>query len=211
MYYIIYETKNIINEKIYVGFHTTNNLDDGYIGSGKILFKAIEKYGKKNFKRAILFFFNDFDEMTDKEAEIVNEEFIARKDTYNIKIGGSGGFDYINSNNLAGTKHLPAEKRREFALRGAKKTREIILLKNENYYIELTVIGRKAIEDNFEAVNQKRKDTYKRINHQQGNQNSQFGTCWIYSIIEQKSIKIEKEELETWINKGWIQGRKMKF
>ena len=55
----------------------------------------------------------------------------------------------------------------------------------------------------------KRKNTYKLINHQQGEKNSQYGTCWIHNDKENKKIK--KDELENYINDGWIKGRKMKF
>jgi hypothetical protein len=94
MYYIIYETKNIINNKIYAGYHKTENLEDDYLGSGKILKKAIKKYDKKNFHKKILYVFPSKEEALLKEIEIVNEEFIKRDDTYNIKLGGEGGWDH---------------------------------------------------------------------------------------------------------------------
>ena len=63
----IYLTTNLINNKIYVGQHTTTNLDDGYLGSGKILQKAIKKYGKENFRREILEFCDGSDVLNKSE------------------------------------------------------------------------------------------------------------------------------------------------
>ena len=33
------------NGKIYIGVHKTEDMNDGYMGSGKVLKRAIEKYG----------------------------------------------------------------------------------------------------------------------------------------------------------------------
>ena len=50
----VYKTTNLISGKIYIGQHTTENIDDGYLGSGVILQKAFKKYGKENFTREII-------------------------------------------------------------------------------------------------------------------------------------------------------------
>lgn len=89
-YYTIYQTTNLINNKIYIGLHTTDNINDGYLGSGIFLKKAIKKYGYKNFKKEILYVFDNKKDMITKEKEIVNEDFILRKDTYNMSKGGYG-------------------------------------------------------------------------------------------------------------------------
>jgi len=40
------------------------------------------------------------------EKMVVTEEFCARPDTYNIKVGGDGGWDYVNKNpNNTGINH----------------------------------------------------------------------------------------------------------
>lgn len=95
-HYLVYKTTNLVNGKIYIGQHQTYDLNDGYLGSGILLKRAIEKYGAENFKREILFECSSVEEMNAKEAELVNEEFLKRDDVYNLKEGGEGGWDFIN-------------------------------------------------------------------------------------------------------------------
>lgn len=97
-YYLIYQITNNINGKIYIGKHETNNLDDDYFGSGTYLKRAQKKYGLENFTKTILYYLQNEEEMNLLEKMVVNEAFCKRKDTYNIKIGGNGGWDYVNLN-----------------------------------------------------------------------------------------------------------------
>lgn len=97
MFYTIYKITNLLDGKIYIGSHKTKKLDDAYMGSGKILMRAQKKYGMENFKKEILFVFDNPEEMYAKEAELVNEEFLVTENTYNLKVGGFGGWDYVNS------------------------------------------------------------------------------------------------------------------
>lgn len=102
-YSFLYRTENVINGKIYIGVHCTNNLMDGYIGNGvysdasiKTLkstpFRnAVKKYGYRNFKITILEFFESSKAAYMKEREIVDRIFIKRIDNYNVSTGGRGG------------------------------------------------------------------------------------------------------------------------
>lgn len=90
-YYLIYQITNNINGKIYIGQHQTYNINDSYMGSGVHLQHSIQKYGIENFSKTILFQCSSPEEMNQKEAELVNEEFVKRDDTYNVIVGGSNG------------------------------------------------------------------------------------------------------------------------
>ena len=100
-YYLVYKTTNTVNGRYYIGVHQCRDLNDGYLGSGLALIQAIEKYGKSSFTREILFSFDSHEEMYAKELEIVNEDFVADPQTYNIRVGGKGGWHYLNGLELS--------------------------------------------------------------------------------------------------------------
>ena len=91
MYYTIYKVTNKLNGKFYIGKHQTKKVDDAYYGSGKAIKEAIQKYGIENFDKEVLFIFDSEDDMNSKEKELITEEFVNRKDTYNLGVGGEGG------------------------------------------------------------------------------------------------------------------------
>jgi hypothetical protein len=89
IYHIVYLTTNLVNQKIYVGIHSTNNLNDNYLGSGSTLQFAIRKYGVENFKRDILYYCLTRENIFAIESRIVDLDFVKNKKTYNTKIGGT--------------------------------------------------------------------------------------------------------------------------
>ena len=52
--FIVYKTTNLLNGKVYIGKHETYDINDDYLGSGKILKYALKKYGSINFKKEII-------------------------------------------------------------------------------------------------------------------------------------------------------------
>ena len=110
--WILYQTTNLVNEKIYVGVHKLANTkrSRNYLGSGYALKPAIEKYGIENFTRVTLAEFNCPENAYDAEAKVVTADFILREDTYNIRLGGKGCW---------GLKHSEeAKKKMSFAKKG---------------------------------------------------------------------------------------------
>lgn len=89
-YHILYKTTNLINGKFYYGIHSTNNLKDNYLGSGVYLNRAIKKYGKENFKREILYYFDNREELVQSEIDIITEDVLKDKQNMNCQYGGIG-------------------------------------------------------------------------------------------------------------------------
>lgn len=101
--YIVYLTTNTVNNKIYIGVHGTLTpykfdlyLGDGVKTNDKYTYKysktpfeaAVNKYGPDKFIRKTLKVFDVLQDALDLERWLVDEEFIKRKDTYNIALGG---------------------------------------------------------------------------------------------------------------------------
>ena len=86
--FIVYKITNNTNNKIYIGVHKTFNINDSYMGSSVKLKQDIIEKGIQNFKKEILFIFDNKEEMLLKESELVDKFFVEREDTYNIMLGG---------------------------------------------------------------------------------------------------------------------------
>lgn len=103
MFWIVYQTINLINNKIYIGVHKTKDpcTFDGYLANGIYVNQpntyiygktkmecAVKKYGVKNFKRIVLKIYSNEEEAYAEEARLVNDKFLARSDVYNMILGG---------------------------------------------------------------------------------------------------------------------------
>ena len=203
MLYYIYQITNLVNNKIYVGVHKTKTLDDGYMGSGKVIKAAIQKYGPENFKKDILEFFENAELMYAKEKELVTEEFVAREDVYNLNRGGFGGFNL----QLLQTKY--GNNWREVV--GSKGGYATLNLKkgiHSDSFDTAQNAAKGCLAAAKESSKIKRLETYEKIKHQQGIKNSQYGTCWIWhELIGNRKCK--KELLPEFIEQGWCKGRKL--
>lgn len=87
-YHYFYKITNKVNGHFYYGIHSTNNLNDGYMGSGTRLRYAYKKYGIEYFEKEIIAFFDTRKEASEYESEVVNETLILDDNCYNIRLGG---------------------------------------------------------------------------------------------------------------------------
>jgi len=85
---VIYEIRNIVNGKIYIGKDTTER--DSYYGSGVLIKRSIKKYGKDNFTKKIIDRTDNYEELSRKEIYWI-EEYKKNHILYNITKGGDGG------------------------------------------------------------------------------------------------------------------------
>ena len=93
-YNYFYKITNNINGDFYYGFHTTNNLNDGYMGSGVALHEAYSKFGIENFTKEIIKYFNTRKEAYEYEAKMLTKEVVNNPHCLNLKTGGLNDFIY---------------------------------------------------------------------------------------------------------------------
>lgn len=94
MKYYVYKITNLINGKMYIGKRSCSCdiEDDNYMGSGKILKQAIEKYGIENFSKDIIETFDNEDDAYKFEREyILKCDAVNNNKYYNLAEGGLGG------------------------------------------------------------------------------------------------------------------------
>ena len=182
MFYTIYKITNKINNKFYVGMHKTTNLDDGYMGSGKLIQRAIKKHGVENFMKEILYIFDNEIDMRNKEKELV----VLSEESYNLCNGGKGGFGYINRaelNNANKDKKAIYEKvSKSLSGRQAPHVSAILKERHVNGLLTKTYFGSRGETDRLALqkahspeANAKRIRTFRENGHQQGEKNSQYG------------------------------------
>ena len=89
-FHFVYKTTCIVTGKYYFGIHSTDRMDDGYLGSGKRLRLSISKHGKENHIHEIVEFVSNRKMLFNREKEIVNEQMLADPLCMNLCGGGKG-------------------------------------------------------------------------------------------------------------------------
>ncbi len=205
MYYTVYRIRNEVNGTEYIGAHQTENLEDGYFGSGKILRMAVNRYGLTSFVREVVAFYSSPEAMYNGEASLISEALTNGKALYNIHEGGFGGWAVVNAN-------LTEEKRSEIGkLGGAASYRN----RNTEEWKEVASDRMKRLHREGK-INHPR-NTFQGRTHSDitkermsvagrariGDRNSQYGTHWkwIHREGELRKIPASSEIPDGWLSK----------
>jgi len=198
-YHYIYKTTCLVNQKYYVGMHSTSDLEDGYLGSGRRIWLSIRKHGKENHSFEILEMLESRSSLKEREKELVNEEMLQDPMCMNLMIGGEGGFISVEQQRnrsvaagKASAKKLKEDK--DFRKVFMDRARERMKKRHERGEVNYaTFTNRKHSEETKKKMSEADRT---------GNNNSQFGTMWITDDSQSKKIKKSDP-----IPEGWRKGR----
>jgi len=197
-HYLYKITRN--DGRFYIGMHSTDNLEDGYFGSGKLITRSIKKHGIDIHTKEILEFLPSRQSLKDREKEILTEDLRADTKCMNIAPGGGGGFNNIEHQKkcaMAGGKvggivamnklnANPEIRKKSFATRQKNGSLATFGMLGKNHSV--------AAKEKMSLAGS-------------GEKNSQYGSCWVTDGV--KPIKIKKENLDEYLLNGYLNGRKV--
>ena len=211
-YHYIYKTTCSVTGRYYIGMHSTSNLEDDYLGSGKILRYSIRKHGKDKHNKEILDICSDRKSLAIKEREIVNESLLKDPLCMNLMKGGEGGRGFISTEQQANRSKIGGIARAnhmkddpDFSKLVNDKISKANLKRIEagthlSWKDNYSWIGKKHTAETKKKMKESHKD------HGIGETNSQYGTKWITNGIDNKKIKDFDQ-----IPEGWKNGRIVKW
>lgn len=200
MTYYVYKVTNIINGKFYIGKRRHSNPKiDPYMGSGKLIKLAIEKYGIENFSKEIIEVFETNEEAALLEAALVTKDIITSNKSYNMHEGGHGGFGHINNT-------LPEERINIKSLREKLRSGKLKVGGDKSSFFTEDSYRRMregSAKGNLALKNRTKEKKIKTRERQSkaasGENNSQYGAK-VYINLTTGEKKRSKTALEGWIS-----------
>lgn len=230
--YLYVKTHNKTGMK-YFG-KTINDDVEKYRGSGIEWNRHIEEHGYDVTTEIIAEFDNE-DDARDFAIEFSEENMIVESDGWANIIpecaSYKDNFIYVNElglNNINNCSDESKERHLRGSTEGGIKTRDLRLgfhgfsdeQKSENGKKGVKALQEKLKKEygyisvfshlnKDEVFNKKRKEAFKRVKHQQGIKNSQYGKCWMKHSEMEMNKKVNKDDVDYYISLGWERGRKM--
>ena len=188
----MYKTTNVKNNKFYIGVHETTNIDDDYLGSGKKFKNSLYYHGRESFKREILEYFDNSEEMYNREQEVVNEELLKNPKCLNISIGGKGGWSRQQRSNGAIGMNKILWNNPEW-VKEKKKQLSVDIKKRHSLGLQKSIQENYSWNGKSHSDETKKKMSESRKGKGTGTKNSQYGTCWITNGTINKKIYKDDE------------------
>lgn len=88
-FHFLYKTTCLTTGGWYIGMHSTDDINDGYLGSGRWILNSIKKHGEKNHHRDIIEFCDSREILCEREEQTVTLELIEDHFCMNLIKGGS--------------------------------------------------------------------------------------------------------------------------
>ncbi len=187
MFGYIYRTHNKVNGKMYIGKKIANRfLENEYLGSGKILRNAVNKYGKDNFYVELLETIDSNDDYLCERERYWISKFNADKSEnyYNISAGGKNPILFGKNNPRYGIGNP--------SLKGMKRPN-----------ISKKKFGTKHSEESKRKMSIARKNNLPEFCQRKNN--PMLNTCWVHK--DNLEIAIDKTNLDKYIKDGYSLGR----
>lgn len=223
----IYKTTNLINNKIYVGQHLSTKFDRSYYGSGIYIKKALNKYGRHNFKVEILEWAKDIESLNILEIEYISKLCKSKKKSYNRALDGQGTYSLIDG------EHNPRYNIKRYWVNNGKINKQVTENELESYINNGFQKGQIrshnwSIKDRIAVnkdgitryINKDELQNYLDLGYSIGNNRtknkmikvkpvkSQFGNTGMIFINNLKENKmIFPKDLDMYLKQGWIKGR----
>ena len=199
-YHYIYKI-NRDDGRYYIGMHSTDNLEDGYFGSGKRITRSVKKYGIDRHSKEILEFCSSRQHLKEREKQLVTEDVRNDPLCMNIALGGGGGF--VNNAHKQRFINSP----RTSGLRGTIKASEISRKSGETRRKNGTTskgvdwTGKKHTDQTKSKMSASMKGRYDKEN------NPQFGKSWVTNGVN--AFMVKREELPEYLSNGHVLGRRV--
>jgi hypothetical protein len=204
-YHYIYKITCLKNNRYYIGMHSTDNLEDGYMGGGKRIKNSVRRYGKNCHIKEIIEFLENREILAKREKDIINEELIKDPLCLNLCTGG-----HYNDRGWTDEDRLKASNR----LKELNKDPEWTKKHSEKIINGLKESpkkgGLKAFLNKNHSEASKKKMSKSSKGKGLGNNNSQFGKIWIYNDNIKENKKINPADYFLFEN-NWNKGLKMEY
>ncbi len=209
-YHFVYKTTCLVTNKYYIGIHSTNSINDNYLGSGKLLRECVKEHEFKKHIREIMMFALTREDLYNLEVEHITPVI---NDPLNMNLSRGGWawpLDCVMKSNEtmrvlrttdAGWVSAYHQARSTSIRKAYQEGRLISAFTNPD--IQRENRRRAALPE----ANAKRKATMKVKQHAKGKKNSQWGTRLMNN--GQQVIKVKRDDVDKYLAQNFIFGRKL--